>query len=142
MSLDEEHKEFKPDYGVFANGLSRKFVVLVAEFKPPEGRQQQESDFIKIGKELRIMLNRLLSIGIHDAAVCGILVYNNRMSTFKMELRAPQLYTMVQLSNMPIIQSSEDLSLLPPLVSKLHQLKVSLGGWNISLNSQFIHFLF
>lgn len=54
MSLDEEHKEYKPDYGVFANGFSRKFVVLAAEFKPPEGRQQQVPDFIKIGKELRI----------------------------------------------------------------------------------------
>ncbi|KAI8148540.1 hypothetical protein BJV82DRAFT_663904 [Fennellomyces sp. T-0311] len=123
ISLDKAHQQYKTDYGVYANGLSKKCVVLVAEFKPREGRQRQESDFIKIGKEMRTMLNRLIMIYVHNPVVCGNLVGGNRISTFKMELKASQIYAMVQLSDLPLIRNSDDLNLIPLLVAKLQQVK-------------------
>ncbi|KAL1934518.1 hypothetical protein VTP01DRAFT_6700 [Rhizomucor pusillus] len=120
----QERKEFKPDYALFVNGLSKRFVVLVAEFKHPESKQRMESDMVKIGKEMRAMLNRLVKLGIKDPIVCGVLVNKNYMSTYKMDLPSPRLYRTVQLSSLALFKSATDLPLLPTIVSRLQQLKV------------------
>ena len=116
---------YKPDYGAYVNGLSEKYVVLVAEFKHPTGRQKQlESDFIKLGKEMRCMINKLIKVGVEKPVVCGILVNKNCLRTFCMELKAPMLYSQIQLSQVQLIRVSDDLPMLPMLIAKLYQVQV------------------
>lgn len=107
------------------NGLSDKYIVLVAEFKHPTGRQQLESDFIKLGKEMRYMINKLIKIGVDKPIVCGILVSNNSLQTFRMELKAPMLYAQIQLAKVQLTRTSDDLPMLPMLIAKLYQIQVS-----------------
>lgn len=99
MGLSNSHKDIKPNFGVYANGLFRRFVVLIAEFKPMDGHQTLENDKVKIDKEMKKMLNELLEIGIEDPLVCGILVMNDHLDMFKMHLTGPKLYIMTQLSS-------------------------------------------
>ncbi|CAO0793525.1 unnamed protein product [Mucor circinelloides] len=66
VNLSSEWPNYKPDFSVFVNGLSSRFIVLVAEFKPEEARQRQESDLIKTGKQMKTMLNELIEIGVAD----------------------------------------------------------------------------
>ena len=51
------------------------FDILAIEVKPPSksSRAQLQSDFVKLGKELKSMVDRLHSHGIKDAVVCGVL---------------------------------------------------------------------
>ncbi|KAL0582540.1 hypothetical protein ABG067_007571 [Albugo candida] len=54
-----------PEYGVYVNGVSKLYVVIIGEFKPKEVRQQFENEFIKsVGKQMKIMMiNEILEIG-------------------------------------------------------------------------------
>lgn len=82
-----------------------------------------ESDLIKTDKQMKIMLNELLEIGVSDPVVCGICVMENTLHTFKMSLPAPRIYRMVQLSTIQLSQSCDDLVLLPNIISRLAQLR-------------------
>ncbi|GAA5795434.1 hypothetical protein HPULCUR_000792 [Helicostylum pulchrum] len=68
--------------------------VLTAKFKPLDGRQKLANDQVKIGKEMKIMLNELLKVGIEDPVVSGILVMDDLIYTFKMHFSGPKIYTM------------------------------------------------
>lgn len=107
-------------------GLSKRLVVLVAEFKPKESKQKQESDLVKIGKRMSIMLNKLLIIGVEDPVTYGILVSRDIMYAFKMNLAAGKLYIMTQLSAVQLVKGADDLTCITTIVSKLVQIKVYL----------------
>ncbi|GAA5805091.1 hypothetical protein HPULCUR_010604 [Helicostylum pulchrum] len=119
VGLSSSHKDNKPDFGIYANGLSRRFVVLIAEFKPIDGHQTLESDKAKIGKEMKKMLNELLGIGIKDPLVCGILVMNDHLDMFKMHLSGPKLYIMTQLSSTPVTKTADNIILIPTITTRL-----------------------
>ncbi|KAI8377384.1 uncharacterized protein BYT42DRAFT_341763 [Radiomyces spectabilis] len=57
MTLNDSN--YKLCYGIHVNGQSRRFMLLVAEFAPCCSQQCFESDFIKVGKEMRTVLNEL-----------------------------------------------------------------------------------
>lgn len=124
IRLNKLYKDFKPDYGVFPNGLSKRYVITVAEFKPKEARQQAESDFIKVGKQMRIMLNEALEIGVADPVVCGILVVDDKLITYKMHLADAKIYVLTRLSSMQLGKNLNDLAFVPGIVSRLNQVKV------------------
>lgn len=109
---------------VHANGLSQRFEVVVGEFKAPKGHCQGESDTIKRGKEMRAMINRLVTVDVEDPVVCGVLVANGCLTTYKMGLRGPKLYVMARLSKLNLIRASDDLGMLPILVSRIAQIQV------------------
>lgn len=81
-----EKSPYKPDYAVLVNDLNNRYVVLAAEFKPPSGRQRLESDLVKLVKEMRVLLNRLVQLGVHEPVICGIWVGKGHISTYKMDL--------------------------------------------------------
>ncbi|KAI9265687.1 hypothetical protein EDC94DRAFT_583097 [Helicostylum pulchrum] len=85
--------------------------------------QNQENDFIKLGKEMKIMSNDLLKIGIKSLAVYGILVRDDKLQTFKINLIDCKVYVMTQLSLTQLVKSSDDIALVPNIVARLMQLK-------------------
>lgn len=118
------HEDIKPDFGIYANGLSHRFVVLVAEVKPIEGRQKLENDKVKIGKEMKIMMNELFDVGIHDPVVFGILVMDDHLYTYAMHLGGPKAYISTELSSTSVTKSSGNLVLILSIISKLVQLRI------------------
>lgn len=124
--MPAQHKDVKPDFSVYVNGLSRRFVVLVSEFKPDEGHQTLENDRVKLGKAMKKMVNELLEVGIADPLVCGLLVMNGYLDMYKMELSGPTTYIMTQLSSTPVIKSSAHIILIPTIIARLVQIRVRL----------------
>ena len=124
VTLDDEYDGFKPDYMAYPNGLSEKFVVLVAAFKPPQAHQGPESDFVKLEKEMRLMINQLIQCGVVDPVVCGIQAHKGYITTYKMELKNSKTYVMVELSSILFAGGSNAIHQIPLLASSLYQLKV------------------
>lgn len=52
----------------------KKMDVLVFEVKAPSSAAKD--DFFKLTIEMQVMLNRLVSIGIDDPVVFGVLIYS------------------------------------------------------------------
>ncbi|KAI7856786.1 hypothetical protein BDC45DRAFT_533246 [Circinella umbellata] len=124
ICLNDSYKQFKPDFGIYANGLAKRFVILVAEFKTGEERQTQENDFVKIANQMKIMLNKLIENGVDRLAVSEILVVRDRMYTLKIHLTASKTYIFTQLFSVQPVKSTSDLTLIPPIIVRLQQLKV------------------
>ncbi|ORY99348.1 hypothetical protein BCR43DRAFT_226812 [Syncephalastrum racemosum] len=119
----------KPDFVVYVQPSNAHHDIMVGEVKPPNASiSQAESDLVKIGKELRLMLNRLILLGTPDPVVCGILVEGFNMTTFTMDLPAPQLYRMQMLAQTPIFRRRTDFVCIPALLSRLVQIKdIAIG---------------
>lgn len=87
-----------------------------------------KSDTVKIGQEMKWMLNRLIREGVEKPVVCGILIIGFSMITYKMELVEEGIYQMVQLGKTTLYCDLKGLILIPNIVSLLLQLKnISVG---------------
>lgn len=66
----------KPDWLCYVRPWSKKIDLALCEVKSPgKSGSADVSDFVKLGVEMKAMLNKLVGIiGIDDAAVFGILV--------------------------------------------------------------------
>jgi hypothetical protein len=86
----------KPNFAAKTKGIQSWVSVVVGEFKKPGFSAGFESDLVKIGKEMRLMLNVLVCLGVPNPSVGGILVQGRQISTFKFDVVAPKLYRMVK----------------------------------------------
>ncbi|SAM09812.1 hypothetical protein [Absidia glauca] len=150
MSNEEE-----PAIGkfTFVQIRSSRHELAVGEFKSVKGRcSGPPSDLVKMGQEIKVMLNNLIKEGILSPVVCGILVEGNvwngastlttrpipfffliptffligkTCATMKMDLSAPRFYRMVMLNSFPLCTSRSELSLLPNMLVQFTPLKVA-----------------
>lgn len=103
-------------YTVFG---SVKSSVLVAEFKPSNQNSYVESDLVKLGKQMKMMMNQLVSIGVVEPKVCGILCEGDSLCTYVMDLAAPKLYRMICIANVKVFKNIDQISFLPEILSHL-----------------------
>lgn len=76
--INTNDSHYKPDWFTYVKPWIRKFKLATCEIKPPSKVGRGDiSDFVKLGIEMRDMLNEILSIGVDDASVCGILIEGN-----------------------------------------------------------------
>ncbi|KAG0171396.1 hypothetical protein DFQ28_001064 [Apophysomyces sp. BC1034] len=90
-------KDNKPDFAANVKAPNSWISVVVCEFKRPGFSPCFESDLVKIGKEMRTMLNYLIRLGVPSPSVGGILIQGRQITTFQFDIVAPKLYRMVKL---------------------------------------------
>ncbi|KAI7848650.1 hypothetical protein BDC45DRAFT_302524 [Circinella umbellata] len=69
------------------------------------------------------MLNELIKSGVQDSVVGGILLKGYQMSTYKLYLKHPHIYTLIEISNISSFRNMESMTLLPSILRSLIQLK-------------------
>ncbi|KAL1927240.1 hypothetical protein VTP01DRAFT_3869 [Rhizomucor pusillus] len=121
--LTDTKGTLKPDFIVYVKTINTHGEILAAEFKPPNAVCQLESDKVKLSKEMRLMYNRLVIFGVSNQVVCGILVENHTISTFKMDMPSPRFYRVTKLSEAAIFKSIREFSLIPDMLVKIMQVK-------------------
>ncbi|KAI7847469.1 hypothetical protein BDC45DRAFT_562282 [Circinella umbellata] len=117
---------FKPDFVVFMQHRQDRYGLAVSEIKSPCNANSNnviESDRVKMGREMKWMLNDLLKKGVHDPVVGGILLEGYKMKTYKMDLRYPQVYRMIQLSSVTLFDHLQGASMFPSILSNILQIK-------------------
>ncbi|KAG0172841.1 hypothetical protein DFQ28_009804 [Apophysomyces sp. BC1034] len=82
-------------YKVTTGGV---FDILSVEIKPPTklSQAQRQSDFVKPGKELRSIIDRLIGRGVENPTAYGVLVEGYGCRTYSMRLVAEGVYLMVE----------------------------------------------
>ncbi|KAI9473770.1 MAG: hypothetical protein EXX96DRAFT_541437 [Benjaminiella poitrasii] len=120
----DNHNLFKPDYVVFITQRSHRLDLLCAEAKSPVSTIFPKSDLVKVGQEMRWMLNRLVREGVRNPVVGGIVISGFQVQTYKMELIDNGVYRIVELSKTLLFKNIHELILTPNILSNLLQLKV------------------
>ncbi|KAG2202175.1 hypothetical protein INT46_007690, partial [Mucor plumbeus] len=121
----DDGTHFKPDYVIFITQRSHRLDLSCAEAKSPINNRIifPKSDLVKLGQEMRWMLNKLVREGVGKPVVGGILVTGFQTQTYKMELIDIGVYRMVELSKTLFFRNIHELTLIPTIVSNLLQLK-------------------
>ncbi|KAG0266048.1 hypothetical protein BG011_003486 [Mortierella polycephala] len=106
-----------PDYYGEKSGLP----FMVVEVKRPEIRDDRlESDKRKLPSMMKIMLDRLLSNGVKDPVVIGILVSASRCNVLIMALEYEALYLCKKVGSFELPKNNLQLGLLLPALGPLH----------------------
>ncbi|KAI7893519.1 uncharacterized protein EV154DRAFT_479271 [Mucor mucedo] len=87
--LNQQHEndqgKFNPDYIAYVKVRSIRHDVTIAEVKPTNaGSGRPPSDLVKLGQQMKVMLNNLVIYRIDPPTVCGILVEGSHCSLYKM----------------------------------------------------------
>ncbi|KAG2224739.1 hypothetical protein INT45_009054 [Circinella minor] len=123
-SSSPNYQTFLPDFTLYNSKLSSvtNYEFTVVEIKA-KASNKDESDMVRIGKELKICIDKLANAGVIDPVAVGIIIRGSRIQFFKMLLDGPGAYTMVELGNLNLPRSPSDTPLLPSLVERFCQLK-------------------
>lgn len=75
LNQSEQNGKFKPDYIAFVKTRSNRYDLTIAEVKPMDAHSgKPPSDLVKLGQQMKVMINNLIAHKISSPAVCGILV--------------------------------------------------------------------
>ncbi|KAG2223514.1 hypothetical protein INT45_000834 [Circinella minor] len=130
LRLGETHVNNDPtsllaDYvGTYQTTSGNKFDVLSCEVKPfgKKSSSQVQSDFTKLGKELKQMVDKLLDYGIESPVVVGVLVEGYSMKTYSMRLVEDGCYIFYEHGSLTLLRSPQDVHGVPIIIEHLIQL--------------------
>ena len=110
---------------------------LISEVKLPSNTNGNavESDTIKVGKQMALMLNKLIRQDVSYPVVGGILLEGLKMITFKMDLKYPKSYRMIELASHNLFDNIQDISTLPHIISSVLQLKVKAKSMKTEISN-------
>ena len=136
LRLGETHINSDPtsllaDYvGTYQTTSGDKFDVLSCEVKPfgKKSSSQVQSDFTKLGKELKQMVDKLLDYGIESPVAVGVLVEGYSMKTYSMRLIEDGCYIFYEHGLLTLLQSPQDVHGAPIIIEHLIQLGNILQG--------------
>lgn len=114
---------FKPDFVVYNISGSVKCIVLIAEFKPTEQNPYVESDLVKLAKQMKVILNKLIINGVTKPKICGVRCEGENVHTYVMDLPSPKLYRIINTSKIKLFKDLNQISLLPNAITQLLCLK-------------------
>lgn len=126
-----DNRELMADYTVSHQAPDgRCFDLLAVEIKPPgkSSNCQVQSDFIKMGKEMKCMLDCLINAGVDAPVTCGLLVEGFKCTTYSMQLKADGVYLMVEHGQSHLLQTPLCIPNVPGIVEHLLQLKSLLSS--------------
>lgn len=116
------------------------FDILSVEVKPPtkSSQAQLQSDFVKLGKELKSIIDRLIGRGVENPTACGVLVEGYDCRTYSLRLVAEGVYLMVEHGCIQLLKSPQAVNSLPVIIEHLMQLRTLLGPTIMAINETVI----
>ncbi|KAI9494394.1 hypothetical protein BDB00DRAFT_787231 [Zychaea mexicana] len=89
--------QYKSDYVLF---VTHRLDLACAEVKSLTGNHTfPKSDLVKIGQEMRWMINKLVREGVNKPMVGGVQISGFKMYTYKMDIISTAAYRLVELGN-------------------------------------------
>ncbi|CAO3588281.1 unnamed protein product [Absidia cylindrospora] len=139
--LDNGSAALMANYTVLhRTSFGQEFDLLVVEVKPPgkTSSGQLQSDWVKIGKEMKRMVDCLVNTGIDNILVGGTLVEGFSCSTYMMDLKHDGVCRMTQLSHFYLLRGPSDIALVPEIIEYILQLKAILLQTVASINQRYM----
>ncbi|CAO3641119.1 unnamed protein product [Cunninghamella blakesleeana] len=125
-NIDNGNASLMADYTVsYSPHAGITFDLLVIEVKPisKNSSSQPQSDLVKLGKEMKRMIDYLADASIENISVCGVLVEGVNCFTYEMDLEYDGIYRMIQLGQFNLVRDVADILLLPKAIEYLLQTK-------------------
>ncbi|KAI7854488.1 hypothetical protein BDC45DRAFT_535502 [Circinella umbellata] len=116
----DDDNNFKADFVVFVSYRNDRYDIAVSEVKPRLNANTNnvvESDLVKIGKEMKWMINNLIKCGTENPVVWSILLQGFVLTTYKINLLYPKIYYMIGVKSVTLPKSLHEVTSLPPALN-------------------------
>ncbi|KAG1050497.1 hypothetical protein G6F43_007233 [Rhizopus delemar] len=113
----------QPDFTSSASVLGHRIDLFVVEIKPPNSSSGHH-DFVKLAKEMMLMINQLIRLGLESPIVCGLWIDGYYCISLKMDLRANGIYRLVEVDKFELPKSTDDLTKVRTITQKLLKIKM------------------
>jgi hypothetical protein len=97
--------------------------ICVSEMTLSSNDNHVESDLVGLGKKMSMMVNTLIRKGVSNPVVGAIVLEGNKITTFKVDLKYPKLYRLIELTAIHLPNNLQDVGSLPSALSCVLQLK-------------------
>ncbi|ORY98245.1 hypothetical protein BCR43DRAFT_457584 [Syncephalastrum racemosum] len=131
----------KADFAVYYPAPDDDIYDLVPfEIKSPNNLSdaEAESDLVKLGKEMKAALDRLVDLGLTNPVVGGVLVNGYAVSIFTMQLAAEGVYLMSTLVDFHLLRRPTDIMLLPRIVESVQLLRLCIHPTQLAIDKAII----
>ncbi|KAI8090085.1 uncharacterized protein B0P05DRAFT_584314 [Gilbertella persicaria] len=127
-TTDGSHYGIKPDFMIGVAQRKNPLYFFFVEVKRPAETScyQEESDFVKLLKEMKHSINDQLVLGFNDPISYGLLVEGFRCSLFRMFLASEGIYMSVLLKRFLLVEETNDMINLPSVVEAFDFVKEKL----------------
>ncbi|CAO3635136.1 unnamed protein product [Cunninghamella echinulata] len=122
IQQQSQYPQYMPDLTVSTVAFGRAFDLFCAEAKAPKSGKA-EDDYVKLGYELKIMIDYLVDNGISNPTVCGAWIDDFNVKLFKMDLKYNGIYRMMEFNEFKLPESIEDIVKVPVILPYLLTLK-------------------
>ncbi|KAI8381207.1 uncharacterized protein BYT42DRAFT_565680 [Radiomyces spectabilis] len=116
-----------PDYVMYAQPTARtNFDLFFVEVKSwPNKGNKHETDTIKLGKEMKLGIDKLVNRSVEDPMTVGMLVEGCHVKTYYMDLKFDGQYRMVEMARYKLPGNRVDgLLIVPPVLESMKQMKL------------------
>ncbi|KAI9364655.1 hypothetical protein BD770DRAFT_151365 [Pilaira anomala] len=124
---NNDGKVMIPDLALYVVSLSTmNFELFVVEVKKQGNyiNGNLEKDLIKLGKEMKLALDKLLQYKVKNPEVPRLLVEGIKITAYKMDLAYNGVYRMIELSEFYACRGNiNDIMLIPTIMQRLDEVK-------------------
>ncbi|KAL9538990.1 hypothetical protein MBANPS3_010538 [Mucor bainieri] len=85
--------------------------------------KQEESDMVKLGRQMRLSYKRLVLNGVPSPVVCGVLCHGHSLSTLVLDVAAPLIYRLVKLDKVEVFKNLRQLHNILAIFYTLNHLR-------------------
>ncbi|GAN03549.1 hypothetical protein MAM1_0043c03004 [Mucor ambiguus] len=119
MTRINSNGAFKPDFLVYNIAKGTKCVFLVAKFKPTT----EQDSYVELDLAMKSRMNKLITNSVAQPKTCGIHCEGEGLQTYVMDLSCAKLYRMTNLSKIKLFKHTNQISLMPNVLTHLVCLK-------------------
>lgn len=115
---------YQPDWCASVKFWKNKYNIIATEAKP-KAKQNRGivSDYVKLGRELKLMLEKLIHCGVNDPKVYGLLVKGGVLEIYVMDIKVDGIYRFVKVDTVNLVTNFTEMVNLMRTLPILYQLK-------------------
>ncbi|KAI9278494.1 hypothetical protein BDA99DRAFT_8377 [Phascolomyces articulosus] len=129
--------QYKPDYLIyfFFKDDDQK-TLFTAEVKPVSRNVGVVNDTVKLGYEMKLIMDVLIEVGVANPIVCGLIVKDAQCEGYIMDLKYEATYRLTRICQFKLPKSFQDLPLFVPAVEAMLQLRTFIESTALSMSEK------
>ncbi|KAI8874671.1 hypothetical protein K501DRAFT_160226, partial [Backusella circina FSU 941] len=100
----ESSSAYQPDWCASVKFWKNKYNIIAIEAKPKAKQNRGTiSDYVKLGRELKLMLGKLIYSGVNEPEVYGLLVKGGVLEIYMMDIKVNGIYRFVEIDTVNLV---------------------------------------
>ncbi|KAI8081810.1 uncharacterized protein B0P05DRAFT_447289, partial [Gilbertella persicaria] len=120
----ESSSTYQPDWCASVKFWKNKYNIIATEAKSKANQNRGIiSDYVKLGRELKLMLEKLIYSGVNEPEVYGLLLKGGVLEIYMMDIKVDGIYRFVEIDTVNLVTNFTEMTNLMRTLPILYRLK-------------------